>query len=675
MATQSIGGLISEGFIARLGTSGALSSESNRTSALPQDSSAVKTSLRAAASRLSVGVQNLNSGISAINLVRDSLEKLDKIVGKIITLADAAERASGSSERQNLNTQSTKLAREFVKVLQDSTAASDEADLFTVEGLKEGLTALGVDPEQSDRLAQLIGRIQKVDDESPLADQTLRGQRPIPVAREETTSVSNNTLGSRTDVAIGGTPSAPVLADVNGDTHLDLVTLKQTGYAIEYRLNNGSGSFGSGVTIANLNTDPFYFAGSIAAGDFNEDGRLDIVASSQFDDGQGADPLYFLNIVTSNISEPDFFNSLSASVSGLGAPQVGDFDGDGNVDVISTNSNSFSVGINRGDGLGGLNGPTGAVTTVRSNIYSVGNLNGDSRSDVIVSPDTAATTARVLLGSASSPYVGSQADVTVDSTSGLSRGSAIADVDGDGTNDFIDLRGGHISVVAGNGNGTFQTHVTYAYQTTLGASRSLAVSDLTGDGFADLVVAHSTGVLEVYKNSGTGTFSTSATYAIAAGTPSVTIGDVNGDGLDDVVVGQASAQSVGVLLQVASSTPGESVEERRPLELPNLFSSGRTILTKGEARLVGEDARALRKQIRHNQKVLEDLTTELGKTLELTRSIGLGFLDVANSSTVQSGADAVVRAVQSAIRTRGGDRYSAQIQNIEGVAAAALLSS
>jgi hypothetical protein len=150
---------------------------------------------------------------------------------------------------------------------------------------------------------------------------------------------------------------------------------------------------------------------------------------------------------------------------------------------------------------------------------------------------------------------------------------AIGDLNGDGIQDLVVANGqqngngdfGEVAVLLGNGNGTFQSAVTYS--TGAYGATSVAVGDVNGDGIPDLVVgndcldlqgeicAGSIGAVSVLLGNGDGTFQPAATYAIEyGGASSVALADLRGTGILDLVVtdliqdGQNYESSAGVLL-------------------------------------------------------------------------------------------------------------------------------
>src|SRR5262249_49347533 len=116
--------------------------------------------------------------------------------------------------------------------------------------------------------------------------------------------------------------------------------------------------------------------------------------------------------------------------------------------------------------------------------------------------------------------------------------------------------GSSVSVLRGNGNGTFQTHVDY----TVGEGAfSVAIGDLNGDSFPDLAVTGSPGV-DILLNNGNGTFHSYSGYKTGFGNSSVVLADVDGDGRLDALVSNQYGFSVSVLLGDGDGTLAENVD-------------------------------------------------------------------------------------------------------------------
>jgi hypothetical protein len=134
---------------------------------------------------------------------------------------------------------------------------------------------------------------------------------------------------------------------------------------------------------------------------------------------------------------------------------------------------------------------------------------------------------------------------------------AAGDVNGDGKIDLAvgNDRSNDVSVLLGNGDGTFQTALTIASKD--GDPRSVALADFNGDGPADLAVVHSDGTASVLLSNGDGTFQAARTFGAGSRPVSAAASDFTGDGkLDLAAAGGASPNSLAVLINnTPDSTP------------------------------------------------------------------------------------------------------------------------
>jgi hypothetical protein len=189
---------------------------------------------------------------------------------------------------------------------------------------------------------------------------------------------------------------------------------------------------------------------------------------------------------------------------------------------------------------------------------AVADVNGDGKPDLVVA-NSDSNTVGVLLGNGDGTF---QTVITYISGGipGNPLAVAVADVNGDGKPDLlVGNWANSVGVLLGNGDGTFQPVVTY--DSGGQQPNSIAVADVNGDGKPDLLVANlcdasgncAPGVsnIGVLLGNGDGTFRPAVTYSSGGSAWSIAVSDVNGDGKRGLVVANslpAQAGVVGVLL-------------------------------------------------------------------------------------------------------------------------------
>ncbi len=171
------------------------------------------------------------------------------------------------------------------------------------------------------------------------------------------TVVFNNgtgTFGSEVHLAVTAAEANSVcglaFGHLNNDTHFDLITMKNgTGNvpAVSVFLNNGDGTFGAEVaTNLSVGVD---FGNDIALGDFNEDGKLDLITDSDTTSNLlvalGNNDGTFASGTTIDLKIPSSFDQAAIY-------NVSDIDGDGHLDAFTTENGFEKMVILRGQGDG-----------------------------------------------------------------------------------------------------------------------------------------------------------------------------------------------------------------------------------------------------------------------------------------------------------------------------------
>ena len=329
-----------------------------------------------------------------------------------------------------------------------------------------------------------------------------------------------------------------VVADLNGDGKPDIVVANcgansnsncnSTGNSgnVAVLLNNGNGTFATAVTYP-LGA---FGATSVAVADVNGDNIPDLIVAT------GSMAGGFVGLLT-GIGNGTFKAEVvytSGGVSPL-AVAVADVNGDGHPDVVVANqcvdstcaSSNVSVLLN--DGTGKFPTATAYGTGgLFPDAVAIDDVNGDGQLDLVVANS---------------------------STSGT-------------------VDDGNVGVLLGTGGGTFGT--AKAYPSGAFGAASVTVADVNGDGKPDVVVVNCSSTsssctggggltvgVGVLLGNGDGTFQTAVTFGSGGSTPfGVAVADVNEDSKPDIVVancagascGTAGSGVVGVLLNT-SLTP------------------------------------------------------------------------------------------------------------------------
>ena len=192
----------------------------------------------------------------------------------------------------------------------------------------------------------------------------------------------------------------------------------------------------------------------------------------------------------------------------------------------------------------GLNPPVPYDAGSHPQAFVVADFNGDGKADLAVG-DFQGNSVSVLLGNGDGSFQKAVTYVLGSEPTSIAEG----DFNGDGKVDLAIAysSNSNVSVMLGNGDGTFQAAVSYP--TTGTSLNSVAVGDFNGDGRADLVVAYYTGgLVTVLLGNGNGTFQSGVNYATGSTPNFVVVGDFNADGKADLAATNWLGGSVSVLL-------------------------------------------------------------------------------------------------------------------------------
>lgn len=340
-----------------------------------------------------------------------------------------------------------------------------------------------------------------------------------------------------------GGPSALVAADINGDGKVDLVVASQgtaeNGYSGSpgILIGNGDGTFQAATAVSTA-------ALSVAAGDFNNDGKLDFAAVYS---GQ-------LSIFLGN-GNGSFQAPLNHNFKGGQAVAVGDFNNDGNLDAVVGTDSLIQVFL--GNGNGTLKTGTAFNCNCNASSIAVADFNGDGNLDLAIT-DSSTNTLFLAFGEGNGKFTLGPPIPTGVLPVFLAAGEIIHKGGNDthkGGNDIH--KGGNDLVVANFGPpcpptgctttaGIYLNSGSGELQSVPGPSfsdgnlLSVAVGDFNGDGKADLAVSVEEdlgGKVFILLGNGDGTFQppTVSLGDYIESAFSVYVTDFNGDGILDII--------------------------------------------------------------------------------------------------------------------------------------------
>jgi uncharacterized repeat protein (TIGR01451 family) len=190
---------------------------------------------------------------------------------------------------------------------------------------------------------------------------------------------------------------------------------------------------------------------------------------------------------------------------------------------------------------------------------SIGDFNGDGKRDLAVA-NANGNSLSIILGNGNGTFAAAVNYGT--GTSPVAVG--IGDFNGDGKSDLAvtNLVSNDVSVLLGNGNGTFGVAVQYAAGMF---PRGIAVGDFNGDGKRDLAVANQfSDNVSIFLGNGNGTFAAAVSYAVGSQPYSLAIGDFNGDGGSDLAVPNGGANTFSILAGNGNGTFAAAVTYPAP---------------------------------------------------------------------------------------------------------------
>jgi len=357
----------------------------------------------------------------------------------------------------------------------------------------------------------------------------------------------DGTFRAATSYVLGNDPETLVIADVNADGNPDIVAgegiaellvgTEDNGF-ITVLFGRGDGTFAGAQALEVPSQDATRETSfSLASADFNGDGRMDVAVGKstghvglllgRAGGGLQAGPV---------LAPPNARRAVSITAA--------DFNGDGRTDLAYADDAGNRAVVLPGSGNAAFQNPLETAITPTPRHVTAADFNGDGRPDLAVTAADRDGVGNVkILLTAANGAPGAPATITAgDNPDKI----AAADLNGDGRADLVVLnrgdlavqtRPGGISVLAGNGNGTFQPAVNYAAGIN---PLAVSVADVNGDRRPDIAVSTSTSLgrfaIALLIGNGNGTFRNAVFLTTDFGPGDLAVADFNADGRQDLVI-------------------------------------------------------------------------------------------------------------------------------------------
>ncbi len=345
------------------------------------------------------------------------------------------------------------------------------------------------------------------------------------------------------EVAVGQAPQSVARGDFAGDGAPDLAVTNTLSGTLSILVNDGNGGFSTAADLAEVFEVPV----STVAGDFNGDGFDDLAVASldSFDknvsillgDGSGG-----------FVRKQD----VDLPKDRAGFVTTGDVDGDESLDLIVVHAtrfqfsgNAVSILLGQGDGTFVFHGEL----SVRDDIgaAALGDFDGDGDLDLAVT-NFITFSVRIFLGLGDGSFQGPEPDIVGNSGEG-----PVSIVSGhfDG-NEHLDLavplfNRSSVAILLGQGNGTFERLDS---DVPVGRSpRSVATTEINADGETDLIVTNAASdSVSLLLGRGDGGFVRAPDVGVGDDPAGIAAGDFNLDGAIDVAVVNRLDDTVSILL-------------------------------------------------------------------------------------------------------------------------------
>ncbi|MFN6517770.1 MAG: FG-GAP-like repeat-containing protein [Nostoc sp. CreGUA01] len=334
---------------------------------------------------------------------------------------------------------------------------------------------------------------------------------------------------------VGLRPYSIVASDFDKDGNTDLVTANKSSQTVSVLLGNGDGTFKSASNFSTVGFNGLS-PSSVGVADFNKDGKLDLVTANSIS-----------NNISLLLGKGDgsFQTAVNFALESASAPisiAVGDFNKDGKSDIVTVNNASQNISVLLGNGSGGFGTAKNFKVPSRPSSVTVGDFNGDGKSDLAVT-SSYFNNVSIMLGDGDGTFSSAtQFDVGINPNFVV-----VGDFNEDNKLDLAvaNSDSNNVSILLGNGTGGFGIATNFDVELN---PASVTVIDFDNDGNSDLAVANAgSDSVSVLLGDGNGGFGVATNFVVGTKPYSLTVGDFNKDGKSDLAVANSESKNVSLV--------------------------------------------------------------------------------------------------------------------------------